>query len=117
MVVRGSGPGGGMKHFHLDSLVLLIMIVAAGCTPAATPPPPTATLPPPTDPPATTTPMEAKDNSPWKIVHQIEVEQPMRMAAFLDANFGLTGGFSDPGKAHYTTDGGQTWTKADTSGG
>ena len=39
----------------------------------------------------------------------------MQVAAFLDETFGLTGGPSDPGKAHYTTDGGETWTMADGS--
>ena len=40
------------------------------------------------------------------------------MAAFFDQTFGITGGGSGAsGKAHYSTDGGQTWTMADTSGG
>jgi hypothetical protein len=45
------------------------------------------------------------------------VEQPMRMAAFLDDKVGFTGGEADAGRAHYTTDGGATWTMAETSTG
>jgi photosystem II stability/assembly factor-like uncharacterized protein len=41
----------------------------------------------------------------------------VRMAAFLDAQVGFTGGAGDAGKVHYTTDGGQTWTLAESSGG
>jgi hypothetical protein len=39
------------------------------------------------------------------------------MAAFLDKNFGLTGGADSAGRAHVTTDGGQTWTLAESSAG
>jgi photosystem II stability/assembly factor-like uncharacterized protein len=41
----------------------------------------------------------------------------MRIAAFLDETFGLTGGSADVGRAHVTTDGGQTWTLAESSEG
>jgi hypothetical protein len=51
----------------------------------------------------------------WEIVLEKRIEQPLRIAAFLDKTFGLTGGPSEPGMAHYTTDGGQTWTMADNS--
>jgi photosystem II stability/assembly factor-like uncharacterized protein len=50
-------------------------------------------------------------------VHQKKAEQPVRMAAFLDETFGVTGGATGAGKAHYTTDGGATWTMAESSGG
>jgi len=54
----------------------------------------------------------------WKAVDpQPKVGEKLRMAAFFDESFGLTGGAGDPGKARYTSDGGQTWTQADTSGG
>jgi hypothetical protein len=39
------------------------------------------------------------------------------MAAFLNENFGIIGGAGDVGKARYTSDGGKTWTVADSSGG
>jgi photosystem II stability/assembly factor-like uncharacterized protein len=41
----------------------------------------------------------------------------MRIAAFLDESFGLTGGPSDVGRANVTTDGGQSWTLAKSSAG
>jgi len=54
----------------------------------------------------------------WKtVLPQTNVGDKWRMAAFLDNNFGLTGGAGDPGKARYTLDGGKTWTVADSSGG
>lgn len=54
----------------------------------------------------------------WKLVEpRPNVEQKVRMAAFLDDNFGVTGGAGAFGKVHYTTDGGRTWTISETSGG
>jgi hypothetical protein len=59
---------------------------------------------------------EILDN-PWEVVIDTQVKQPVRMAAFLNENFGLTGGFSGAGKANRTLDGGKTWTISDSSGG
>lgn len=56
-------------------------------------------------------------DGPWELIVQTEVKQPTRMAAFLNDKFGITGGFSGEGKAHYTTDGGNTWKMAESSGG
>jgi photosystem II stability/assembly factor-like uncharacterized protein len=53
----------------------------------------------------------------WEAVLDLEVEQPLRMAAFLDDKVGYTGGEATEGRAHYTTNGGQTWTMAESSGG
>ncbi len=54
----------------------------------------------------------------WKVViPETLFAEKMRMAAFLDEKFGLMGGAGDPGKAHYSTDSGQTWAVADSSGG
>jgi hypothetical protein len=54
----------------------------------------------------------------WKVViPQTLFAEKMRMAAFLDEKFGIMGGAGDPGKAHYTSDGGKTWAVADSSGG
>ena len=64
---------------------------------------------------AESSPTEVRDGGPWEIVLQREIAQPMRVAAFLDSAFGITGGPSDAGKAHYTTDGGKTWTSAESS--
>jgi len=59
---------------------------------------------------------EILDN-PWKVVIDTQVKQPVRMAAFLNESFGLTGGFSGAGKANRTLDGGKTWTMSESSGG
>jgi hypothetical protein len=54
----------------------------------------------------------------WEVVlPNTNVGDKLRVAAFLDENFGITGGAGDVGKAHYTLDGGKTWTLADSSGG
>jgi hypothetical protein len=54
----------------------------------------------------------------WKVViPKTNVGDKWRMAAFLNENFGLTGGAGDAGKARYTSDGGKTWAVADSSGG
>ena len=54
----------------------------------------------------------------WEVViPQTLFADKLRMAAFLDESFGLTGGAGDPGKADYTLDGGKTWATADSSGG
>lgn len=92
-------------------LLLVGGLVGCARTPAALPSSPT-------DPPAdTAVPAPVEDESLWKVALQMAVEQPMRMAAFLDDKVGFTGGEADAGRAHYTTDGGATWTMAETSTG
>jgi hypothetical protein len=51
------------------------------------------------------------------IVPQTSFGDKLRVAAFLNDNFGITGGAGDVGKAHYTSDGGKNWATADSSGG
>jgi photosystem II stability/assembly factor-like uncharacterized protein len=92
-----------MKHYWLIALLFLALI--GGCAPATTPPL------------ATVIPTQVGDTSPWKVVLQADVEQPMRIAVFLDESFGLTGGSADVGRASVTADGGQTWTLAESSAG
>jgi hypothetical protein len=54
----------------------------------------------------------------WKVViPQTLFADKLRMAAFLNENFGVNGGAGDIGKARYTSDGGKNWTMADSSGG
>ncbi len=54
----------------------------------------------------------------WKVVvPQTLFAEKLRIAAFLNENFGITGGAGDIGKAKYTSDGGKTWVTADSSGG
>ena len=54
----------------------------------------------------------------WEvIVPQTNFGEKLRVAAFLNENFGITGGAGDIGKAHYTSDGGKNWATADSSGG
>ena len=56
--------------------------------------------------------------SEWKAVIDHKVfNEKIRFAAFFNADFGLTGGAGDIGKARYTLDGGKTWTQVDSSGG
>jgi hypothetical protein len=110
-----------MKYMRVSVLlIVLVAILMTGCTPPATPSPtevppaPTEPPPDPTEPPPTPT---EEPKALWEEVLRTKVEQPARVAAFLDGTRGLTGGADDAGKTHYTTDGGQTWTMADTSGG
>ena len=54
----------------------------------------------------------------WKVVIPEKLfAEKMRMAAFLDEKFGIMGGAGDPGKAHYSSDGGKSWAVSDSSGG
>lgn len=54
----------------------------------------------------------------WNVVvPKTNVAEKIRKAAFLNEKVGIWGGAGDIGKAHYTLDGGKTWTVADTSGG
>ncbi|MBN1834113.1 MAG: hypothetical protein JW896_18595 [Deltaproteobacteria bacterium] len=54
----------------------------------------------------------------WQVVvPQTLFAEKLRIAAFLNEDFGVTGGAGDIGKADYTLDGGKTWATADTSGG
>jgi hypothetical protein len=54
----------------------------------------------------------------WKtVIPQTVFNDKLRVAAFENENFGVTGGAGDIGKARYTTDGGKIWAQADTSGG
>ncbi len=60
----------------------------------------------------------AANQAQWKVViPQKLFAEKLRMAAFLDETFGITGGAGDIGKASYSSDGGQTWTTSDSSGG
>ena len=96
-------------------LAVLAAVLMAGCRPAATPPPPTDVPPTPTETPVVPT---EEPQAQWEVILKKRLEQPVRMAAFFDETFGVTGGGSGAaGKAQYSTDGGQTWSMADTSGG
>jgi photosystem II stability/assembly factor-like uncharacterized protein len=81
---------------HIAPPVLLCALLMAGCAPTAAP-------------------TVAERQPRWEVVLQTEVTQPVRMAAFLDGTFGLTGGADNAGRAHVTTDGGQSWTMAESS--
>ena len=59
-----------------------------------------------------------KSQAQWQVVvPQTVFAEKLRIAAFLNENFGLTGGAGDIGKAAATTDGGKTWAAAASSGG
>lgn len=89
-----------MKHTRLAVLAgVLVSILAAGWVLAAIQP-------------------SQAPQGQWKVViPKTNVGEKWRMAAFLNENIGLTGGAGDVGKARYTSDGGKTWTAADSSGG
>lgn len=100
------------------TLALLSLVCLTGCAPVtAQPPAPTTQSRAELIVEAATAvaPAQPAAESTWEIVLQREIEQPMRVAAFLDGDFGITGGPSDPGRAHHTTDGGRTWTMAESS--
>ncbi|MBN1221366.1 MAG: hypothetical protein JXM69_20750 [Anaerolineae bacterium] len=97
-------------------LTILVSILLAGCA-STTSPPPAETSQVKVEASATTTaatPSQVQDDGPWQVVLQTEYKQPMRMAAFFDENTGYTSG-PQANKVHYTSDGGQTWTKAESS--
>jgi hypothetical protein len=99
-----------MKYPRFAILLgVLMSTLIAGCVLAASPPPaPTEPVVVPTE----------KPQAQWKVViPQTLFAEKMRMASFLDEKTGFMGGAGDPGKAHYTTDGGKTWAVADSSGG
>jgi hypothetical protein len=83
-----------MKYAKFTILVSVLMLtLVAWCVPAAT-------------------------QAQWTVVLPKSIDgEKVRMAAFYDENFGVWGGAGDEGMAHYTLDGGKTWTKADTSSG
>lgn len=60
---------------------------------------------------------QSEEAKAWEMIMKFTVTQPVRMAAFYDENFGVTGGFSGRGKANITVDGGKTWTLSESSGG
>jgi hypothetical protein len=60
-------------------------------------------------------PMKPVEGSSWELVFQRETAEPVRIAAFLDGRFGVTGGPSEAGKARFTADGGLSWSPSDGS--
>jgi hypothetical protein len=104
------------EHLVIDLLVLLLLTSLIGCAPSATPAP-AAAVDAEVKAETTATPALAQAEGRWEVMLETEIEQPVRMGAFLNETFGVTGGATGAGRAHYTTDGGQTWTKADSSGG
>jgi hypothetical protein len=102
---------------YLGALTLLLAGLLAACRTSTTPP--ASTQPPPaaTELPVEPTVPAEESSGLWEAVLDLQVEQTLRMAAFLDDKVGYTGGEATEGRAHYTTDGGQTWTMAESSGG
>jgi hypothetical protein len=85
-------------------IILLGVSLVVGCMVAATQP-------------ATGVPTE-NPQAQWKaVIPQTMAGEKMRMTAFLNESFGIKGGAGDVGKAHYTLDGGKTWTMASSSSG
>jgi hypothetical protein len=103
-----------MKPIKTCISLVLLLALGAACTPETTPQPTTVVAVP-----APTAEGEEEQIGLWEVVYQQVLERPIRMAAFLDENVGLTGGpdYAEDGrgKAHSTTDGGETWTWAESS--
>lgn len=93
---------------------LPMITLAVGCTVAANTTP-TAAPPAPTEPTATLPP--TPDAGPWQVILEARAESGMRAAAFMDDKIGFTGGATNTGKVHYTSDGGQTWQMVDSGQG
>jgi len=89
---------------------ILLLILVAGCSAPASPEP---TDPPPTSVP----PTDVAVPSAWAVVHRTVIDRAIRFAAFVNIDVGFTGGVGGDGKAHVTTDGGGTWTLAESSYG
>jgi photosystem II stability/assembly factor-like uncharacterized protein len=101
-------------------LMILVSVLIAGCATAASSTSSEAgqvEAEPVTMAEEEVAPSQAEESSAWEVVLQKEVEQPVRMPAFLNETFGITGGGTGAGKTHYTTDGGDTWTMSEDSGG
>lgn len=94
---------------RIVTLILLISLLLAGCA--------SNTASPTIDPGQSTAsaPMQPSAGSTWEPVLHRQIEHSMRITAFLDTQFGVTGGPSDSGKSFYTVDGGQSWTQASSS--
>lgn len=108
--------GLNLNHFAIPLAVLILIRALVGCvlqaaeTTAPTPPavqPADSPLPSPS----------ATAAGRWEQVSRIQSPTMLRMAAFIDASSGITGGPSYHGVAHTTNDGGQTWTVAGDSSG
>ena len=95
-------------------LLTLLSISLVGC---ASPPTPAPAAEVKAESATAAAPVQAETTETWEVVLETRVEQPVRMAAFLDETFGLTGGADSAGKAQLTADGGQTWTMAESSSG
>jgi photosystem II stability/assembly factor-like uncharacterized protein len=91
---------------YLIPLTLFLFISLAACAPAIKEPENQTT------PIVAATPVLVSDNSPWQVVLQKKIEQPMRVAAFFNESVGLTGGPTDGGQAYYTANSGQTWSRS-----
>jgi hypothetical protein len=101
-----------MKPTKTCVLLMLVLALGAACTPETTSQSTTVVAAP-----ASTAEGEKEQIGLWEVVRQQALERPVRMAAFLDENVGLTGGpdYAEDGRgrAHSTTDGGETWTWAE----
>ena len=89
-----------MRYARLNILLgVLMSVLAAGCVGCAHS-------------------QAGKSMAQWQVVIPGTLfAEKLRVAAFLDNNFGVNGGAGDIGKARYTFDGGKTWNQAESSGG
>jgi hypothetical protein len=87
-----------MRYRKLCTFVFSVLLVLpAGCQS-------------PDDSPRTATPQE---QARWNVVYQMQVEREVSIAAFMDQESGFTVWCGNPATMHYTSDGGQSWTRSE----
>jgi photosystem II stability/assembly factor-like uncharacterized protein len=105
-----------MKKSYVRLLILMLSmtLVIAGCAKPArsediTPSP--ALTEEETTTPDPTPASEPTPEPEWTVVNDLKVDHPTYSEGFLNENYGITVGYV--GEIHYTTDGGQTWPRAE----
>jgi photosystem II stability/assembly factor-like uncharacterized protein len=92
--------------------VLLVGVTVVGCGhPASVAQSRNLAASPTLEPIPTGTPTETPAGGSWQVVQSLMYDFPINLAGFIDPDHGITVGYD--GEVHYTTDGGQTWPRAD----
>lgn len=98
----------------ITSVILSLVLAACQLNVALTPTQPAAPIPqaltPTPLPTAAPAPASQIDYGTWRLILQSRPDSSTYAAGFLDESYGLTAGYD--GDVRYTTDGGQSWTRA-----
>jgi photosystem II stability/assembly factor-like uncharacterized protein len=92
-------------------LIILLLFLGAGCSPSVTLPSENSSkvnINAVTD---DLSPAQDEVVGSWGVIRALEINHSTQVAGFIDGAFGITVGHA--GEVHYTTDGGETWPKAD----